>query len=213
VGFDCSVPFVNALNRRPQEPIDCLGISVLPAFDIYSKKESLDRKMVSSLGAGIRTILADFPTMRVNIFSFRGGNTDSDEGIVSELESLLPMHADRVSIIRYRGEITGFLDKIDECSVFVGMRYHSSLFAYLLAKPLVIVEYMGKCRGLARDIGEEDDYIVSLAEIVSDPKGNILVERLEKMIQLRKSGYRQSLREVLMARERKMFTELKDYLT
>jgi polysaccharide pyruvyl transferase WcaK-like protein len=60
----------------------------------------------------------------------------------------------------------------------VSMRYHSLLFAYILKKSIVAIEYQGKCRSLAQEIGLEEGALLSLNDISC----NTLLDAINKVL-------------------------------
>lgn len=212
LGFDCSLPFIESMTEYPHTMRNIIGLSILPAYGIYSKKPSLDTRVVISLSASVQKLMMEFPSLQLRLFSFHGGGKDSDEPIVRELNSHLGKYSDKIQIIYYNGDIIEFLSKIKECDIFIGMRYHSSLIAYILKKYLIIIDYMGKCRSLAKDIHQKNEYILSINEILLNPDGNLLYSRLQKMIINNDVGYLNSTTEDPSARQKTMFSIMADYL-
>ncbi len=54
---------------------------------------------------------------------------------------------------------------MEKCDYFIGMRYHSSLFAYLLKKPEIIIDYQEKCKSLANEILLPKNALIPLEDL------------------------------------------------
>jgi polysaccharide pyruvyl transferase WcaK-like protein len=212
LGFDCSIPLIETVKKDPPIPRKIIGLSVLPAYGIYAKKPASDTGIVLSLSASLQKMMTDSSTLHVRLFSFHGGKKDSDEPLVRELNALLENYSDRIQMIYYDGDMIDFLSKISECTIFIGMRYHSSLIAYLMGKPLIIIDYMGKCRSLAKDIGQKNEYILSLDEILLNTDGTILYARIQKLINDHATGQEKPATDEITIRQKTMFSVLKEYL-
>lgn len=213
LGFDCSVPLIQDFHEYRESKNNLIGLSILPAYEIYSGKPTLDIQVISSLCESFHKVFQEYPFLHITIFSFRGGSRHSDEAIVSELNNLLRMYSRRIMIVNYHGDIVEFISKMKECSMFIGMRYHSSLFAFLLAKPLIIIDYMGKCQSLAKDIRQDSDYVLSLNEILLNPNGNLLYSRLHNMIENKDLGYSKTTLDVAIEQQKVMFSKMDEYLS
>ena len=69
--------------------------------------------------------------------------------------------------------------KIKNCDAFLGMRYHSSLFAYLANKPFIMIDYSSKCKAFANDIKLPKNSIISINDILKGRLGTYIEELLK----------------------------------
>jgi polysaccharide pyruvyl transferase WcaK-like protein len=168
LGFDCCAVINNefsSLSCHNQSDNKIIGISLLPVYSIYTKEPEKDQLSELSFSRCFKSILTKDQCIRLRLFAFRSGNFHSDIEHLSKIKKRIDPNSQKIDIIVYDGDIYNFLNKLDECDFFIGMRYHASLFAYLMEKPQIICDYMGKCKSLATDIGVFPNAIVSLDEI------------------------------------------------
>ncbi len=169
LGFDIAsllletIPESDRININNNDQV--IGFSILPVYSIYSKTPDKDISLVNVFSKNIGQLLKQNKNYKIKLFAFRSGKRHSDVKIIEDISEKLEEYSKRVSLVIYNGEITDFLYEINECSAMVGMRYHSLLFAYILQKPIIAIEYQGKCRSLAQEIRLEDGALLSLNEI------------------------------------------------
>jgi len=168
-GFDVSAILVDNFNSvyNSDDKDKTLGVSLLPFYSIYSREGFKDDQVVNIFGKCINGILKRNSDIKFKLFAFRSGKHHSDEPIIMKLVSQLKEYSNRVTLVVYRGDLSHFLSEIRSCCAFIGMRYHSSLFAYLFNKPLIMIDYQEKCKGLAKDILISEDAILPLNTIDS----------------------------------------------
>lgn len=148
-----------------------LGVSILPFYDIYYKNKGLDSLFVNKIADGLNFWLENDELNRVHLFLIK--NDEKDILITSELYDKLRLK-NRVKIISYDRNPINTLVKISECTFFLGMRYHSCVFAYLSNIPLLVIRYAEKNQSLAEDICLSTDAIISLDEILNGELKNRL---------------------------------------
>lgn len=178
LGFDVTA----SLFAGPQSPIykkdKILGISILPYHTIYEYCPLKDDQIIANFESCIRQVFSFDKELKVAFFSFRSGKIDSDEEILLKISNNLDEYHDRINMITYSGDICQFLLEINTCDYFIGMRYHSSLFAYLSKKPLILIDYQQKCQNLAKEIVLPKKSIIEL----DDLKSNILYNKIEDIL-------------------------------
>ena len=179
LGFDCSSVLFNRNFELTSLIGKTIGISLLPAFSIYSKSPEKDYGQLLSLSKIICNLKIDYPDLHIVLFAFRTGNLHSDTQYLKDLINQNKSYSNIFEIIEYDGDILGFIAAINKCHSFIGMRYHSSLFAYLLSKPQIMIDYMGKCSSLAHDISLPDNAIIPLEDVASIKLG----ERIRNLIE------------------------------
>jgi polysaccharide pyruvyl transferase WcaK-like protein len=114
---------------------------------------------------------------KIYLFIFHGGTKDDDASITGLLKSKL-INPNRVEIIEYNSNPEKVLNKVNDCSAFIGMKYHSCVFAYMCEVPLLLIEYHPKCRYFADEIKLPNEAIVSLEEVLS----NSIEKRFENFL-------------------------------
>jgi len=142
-----------------------LGISLLPFFEIYKRQNKNDDLLIKEIGKSLNQWLIQNRKNYVYIFEFKGGSRSDDVAISKQLkEQLLD---GRVKYIEYNKDPSNTLASINLCDYFIGMRYHSCIFAYLTNKPMLIINYFHKCEALANDIGLNPVALLSPYDIIN----------------------------------------------
>ena len=155
-----------------------LGVSVTPVFELYHGDRDKDLLIVNEIGEQLSLWLSKTPDLKVFLFIFKDKPRNDDVHITRLLvEQLRPV--EQVTIIPYNLDSVSTLAKVSKCYAFIGMKYHSSLFAYLGNVPLLIIDYHPKCRALAEEIGLANRATISLHEILNGEFGERLRNLLE----------------------------------
>jgi len=169
-GFDCTAAMIKPKMKFnvgfQQNNRKIIGISILPAFTIYSNNAEKDMTIAKSLASCLNKILQNNNSLRIHLFAFRTGTKHSDIQLLNVLIGELKAPLDGIKLIQYDGNVEKFLNLMDECDYYIGMRYHASLFAYLLNKPQIILDYMDKCNSLGQDIVIEEAAIIPILNIL-----------------------------------------------
>ena len=143
-----------------------LGICILPFFEIYCDNKKKDLLFVSEIAKGLNKWLGEEEKRMVYLFVFKGETKEHDAAITKLLyERLHP--SDRVKLIPYNPDPIKTLSQVATCDVFIGMRFHSALFAYLCEIPLLMINYHPKCQALARYIGLSAHAIMPIEEVLT----------------------------------------------
>ena len=185
-GFDCTaslidVSSVNAVKKtssQQQSEQRIIGISLLPTHSIYSDDVEKDVEVIKSFTKCIELIMENDCSINIRLFAFRTGVRDSDISLLQCLFNNVIIRQDAIEIVNYSGNVEKFLDSIEECDFFIGMRYHASLFAYLYRKPQVILDYMGKCSSFGKDVAIDETAIIPIADILIPGFCNRIQSRL-----------------------------------
>ena len=153
--------------------IKILGISILPFFEIYHSDKEKDILFVHEIAKGLNQWLKRDRKSLIYLFVFKGKSIADDVLITEMLEKKLHP-VERVKLMRYNPDPVETMSKVDQCHAFIGMRYHSCLFAYLTNTPLLVINYFQKCQALAEDIGLSKHAVISLEEILNGEFGTYL---------------------------------------
>lgn len=169
-GFDCSALLVKPDPRASGSPTPLrgnnrIGISLLPVFGIYSNNDREDQRIIQSMVKCMERILHHDDQVIIRLLAFRTGQRHSDLPVLKKFMEQLNVAPESLEISEYNGNILDFMKRVGECDYCIGMRYHASVFAYLLEKPQVIMDYMGKCTSLGRDIGIHHDGSILINEL------------------------------------------------
>ncbi|UCG55264.1 MAG: polysaccharide pyruvyl transferase family protein [Dehalococcoidia bacterium] len=181
LAFDLSALIENHEDSKtnlPQGNKKILGISILPVFQVYNGSREKDSLLIGEFAKSINALLGEIPLLEVCLFVFKGKSRDDDVEITKMLlDQLQP--AKRVKLVQYDPDPRIMLAQVSSCTAFVGMRYHSCIFAYLLSIPMLIINYHPKCRDFAEDIGLPAHAVVSLGEVLDGQ----FQERLKNLIE------------------------------
>lgn len=182
LAFDTSA-LIEPLNENKGSAIKTgnkkiLGISVTPVFEIYYNSREKDLLLINKIAEQINDWLKRDLQLEVYLFTFKGQSKDDDVLVAKLLQGQLrPL--ERIKLVSYDSDPRSLLAQIALCDAFVGMRYHSCLFAYLNSIPLLIVDYHPKCRALAKEIGLAEHAVISLEEVLNGQFG----ERLKNLME------------------------------
>ena len=143
-----------------------LGVSILPFFEIYHGNKKKDRLFIHEIAKGLNQWLKRDPKSLIHLFVFKG-KSKADDVLITEMLRTQLESPERVKLIPYNPDPVETLSKVTQCEGFVGMRYHSCVFAYLTKTPLLIINYFQKCQALAEDVGLPKHAVISLEEILN----------------------------------------------
>ena len=143
-----------------------LGISILPFFEIYYGDKEKDILFVHEIAKGLNQWLKRDRQNLIYLFVFRGKSI-ADDVLITEMLQKQLNPAERVKLIPYNPDPVETMSEVDQCHAFIGMRYHSCVFAYLTNTPLLVINYFRKCQALAEDVGLSKHTIISLEEILN----------------------------------------------
>jgi polysaccharide pyruvyl transferase WcaK-like protein len=157
-----------------------LGVSILPFYQKYHNNKKKDLAIVNNIETALRIWLEEHPDNMVHLFSFQGKSENSinDVEITDCLYKKL-LSSNRVKMISYNPDPLETLLEIEKCDAFLGMRYHSLLFAYLVKKPFVMIDYSSKCKAFAEDINLPDSSIISINEVLNEKLGTYIEDLLK----------------------------------
>lgn len=163
LGFDLSALIESPPSNSNSEK-NVLGMSILPFFEIYHDQPEKDILMINEIEKSLKGWLRDEMNV-IYLFTFKGSSKEDDVKITNMLKDKFE-ETDRVKLIPYQEDPLETLALISKCDYFVGMRYHSCLFAYLTGIPFIIVNYFKKCESLAEDIGMNSNTLINPFEIL-----------------------------------------------
>jgi polysaccharide pyruvyl transferase WcaK-like protein len=162
--FDLAVLLnYNPLPKETKNNI--LGISLLPFYEIYHDKKELDQLVVKKIAASLNKWLKNSSKNKIRLFIFKGESRSDDLAITQFLKTKL-INPEKVEIVPYNSNPMKTLSMFNECDMFIGMRYHSCLFAYATKTPLLIISYFQKCTALAEEIGLSERAVLNINEVL-----------------------------------------------
>lgn len=162
------------LNRNPDYNKKIIGISVTPVFEFYYGSKDRDTLLIEEISKNIGIWLREERNLEVKLFIFHGKSLKEDDiSITKSLFNILKNQCPQsnITIVYYDPDPREILAQVARCNFFIGMRYHSCVFAYLCGLPLLIIDYQDKCRALAKEIGLPKNSVISLEEILTGKFG------------------------------------------
>jgi len=160
--FDLAVllNYQNSSNNKN----NILGLSVLPFYEIYHNRRDLDNLMIGEIANKIDNWLQRDSRNKLHLFVFKGKSRADDYEISHMLKNKIK-NVKQVKIIHYNPNPLKTISEVSKCTIFIGMRYHSCLFAYITKTPLLIIAYFQKCNSLAEEIKLPQKAIISIDNI------------------------------------------------
>lgn len=132
----------------PVQKQKVIGINLTPVHDIYYGDRLADCKLMSRIVSEVKSWLEVHPTWQVKFFSFNNHGKYSDEKINLDAACLFP----RATFQSYI-PAEQILNEIAKCSLFIGMRYHACVFAYMAGVPFVAYNTYPSVEQFARVVG------------------------------------------------------------
>lgn len=178
--FDLSVllsPF-DSINKFRSNKIEIVGMSILPFYEIYHNKKYLDYLIVDEIAISVNEWLKSNSKNKLHLFVFKGKSRSDDFNITNILKEKIE-NEEQVKIVPYENNPLKTLSQINNCDIFVGMRYHSCLFAYMTKTPLLVISYFQKCRALAEEIKLPNRAIIPINDILNGNFNKYFLDILE----------------------------------
>ena len=150
--FDLAALLFEGLEEKAGDRRRSIGISVM-SLEAIPSATSWRTSLMDHLRQGLETVLDAEPDVEVRIFTIRGGTREDDTAVSALLyRSLTEKYRDRVQLIPYQPDPRTTILGIQECAVFVGMRFHACLLAALSRCAVLFVPYHRKVQDLAQDL-------------------------------------------------------------
>ncbi len=166
--FDYKIPS-SAKERR------ILGISLTPFYMNFFSKKHLDLLISDKFSQALNSFLAKWTDTHIWFFSF---NTSQRAGDIRSIKHVLSRikdeYQDRLRIIEYDGHIEKFLTNLEKVDLFLTCKYHSIIFSFMLAKPMIIFLYHPKCFALYKELGLAVDAKLSIKQVLNNSLGDSL---------------------------------------
>ena len=150
--FDLAALLFEGLEQRVGGQRRSIGISVM-SLEAIPSAASWRSSLIDHLRLGLEMVLDAEPDVEVKIFTIRGGTREDDAAVSALLHrSLTEKYRDRVYLLPYQPDPRTTVLAIQECTVFVGMRFHACLLAALSRCAVLFVPYHRKVQDLAHDL-------------------------------------------------------------
>jgi polysaccharide pyruvyl transferase WcaK-like protein len=175
VAFDTSV----LLNGPERDSTDetVLGVSVTPAFAKLEGRPHRDNELVSAIATAIDDPAVRDHIDRVVVYAFHTGAYNDD---LSMSHALTEAIEGLPTVVKpYDDDPVEFVEATGAADYFLGMKYHSLVFAFLHGTPTVAVSYHPKCRWFHEYVGFEQVSVLDKETMVEDGVGDRLRSLVE----------------------------------
>ncbi|MFP4380012.1 MAG: polysaccharide pyruvyl transferase family protein [Candidatus Sumerlaeia bacterium] len=157
-----------------------LGMSLLPYYEMFQPDQDKDPLLRDRIVEAIDANLTRHPDLEVRLFVFKDRNRDHDVDFIEDVQAHVA-DRERVRIVPYNPNPVQRLVEMGQCHAFMGMRLHSSIFAFLCDLPMVILNYHRKCPILHEQIGLPGDAILGLDDI----EAGKMIEPMHRLVENR----------------------------
>lgn len=168
-----SLPF-NNISENDKKMV--LGVNLLPFFSVIKKDKKKELQLLQNISRSINIISKEQPNMEIRFFSFQEDEEINDYQLLNSLKKMVDV---QVEIIRYQPNPLLLMKELSECAWFIGMRLHSTIFAYANDIPQLILSYHPKCKGFADLVGYQSENVVD----VFNMEGEEFTNKLRNLIQ------------------------------
>jgi polysaccharide pyruvyl transferase WcaK-like protein len=173
LSFDSAVLLPPLNNNKPRfNKIEIIGLSLLPFYEIYQDKPEIDSILTNQIACTLNEWLKQNSNNKLHLFIFKGKSRSDDHKITHDLKEKIE-NIEQLEIIEYKPNPLVTLREINKCDMFIGMRYHSCLFAYIVRAPLLIISYFHKCDALADEIILPKRAVILIEEVLNGKFGEI----------------------------------------
>lgn len=175
--FELQCPIVNAGDLAGLMPMltvqeensteqseQIIGLALCPYESIVGGDVGIEDQRNRALVEAVIK-LANKIGARVYVFSLNNHRAFGDDALAQDICSQLSSAGIRYRMFRHMD--AGVLEtwqRISICSIFVSVRLHGAIAAYLNRIPFVLVEYHKKCSDFLEDIGQPENLRIKSAE-------------------------------------------------
>jgi polysaccharide pyruvyl transferase CsaB len=162
---DLAINLVESLNinkKKINNKKIILGINLMPFFSMVKNNREKEKKILETISSSINIIVKEHPDIEIRMFSFQEDEEVNDYYLLKIFQEMIERES---SIIRYQSNPLILMEEISKCNRFIGMRLHSSIFAYACDVPQLILSYHPKCKGFAKSVGYSNENVIDLFNI------------------------------------------------
>lgn len=173
LGFDPAVllndDIIQSNYPMPEHTKQIVGVSVTPFFSIYYNHPEHDMRMINEIAKTLSEYLKRSDKSEIRLYVFHGESKDDDVKLTRILKEKICAYSKiytRVKIINYDPDPRKLLSDMRSCNLFVGTKYHSLVFAYVIHLPLLVINYHEKCQAFAEEIKLVKNAVIQPNEIL-----------------------------------------------
>ncbi len=154
--FDSSIliPYV----AQPREKT--LGVNLTPVHRLYFDRPDLDRVVLQNMVQSLTSWKARHREWSIRFYSFNGDPEIGDDEMNAQAAAMVP----DAEFVPWQPDVVKTIEAVSSCGAFVGMRYHSCVFAFITGTPLQIIETYPSCKGLAGFVGLP---LITMKEVIA----------------------------------------------
>jgi hypothetical protein len=149
---------------RPKEKV--LGINLQSISSIYYDDYKTDEDLLQAVCQLVKAWWKLKPDWEVSFISFNGNDYYPDDAICFSAS----LRVSGSKFYRYNEDVTAVLSEMSRYKAFVGMRYHSLVFAYITNTPFIAIQTYPRCKFFNNAINNP----VKPIDMDSIIKGNLL---------------------------------------
>jgi len=131
-----------------EERTSTLGISLTPGFVRYYDDPLRDDRLVEQLASVLNANSEDDRWSGIRVFVMNTGTNGADARLSRRLVNELERPS--VEMVSYEHDPEAFIRAVGSVDSFLGMRFHSLVFAYLNKVPTAAISYHPKCEQFQR---------------------------------------------------------------
>ncbi|MCF8095115.1 MAG: polysaccharide pyruvyl transferase family protein [Desulfobacteraceae bacterium] len=159
--------FLKHRTVQAKKEVKRLGISILPYFAMHMRNPDKDVFLVKAFSSVIRTWMEIFPEGEVFVFPICSQQGPYSDTIISERLAHVFTADKRVGKVTLKGDPDALINLMHSLSHFIGMRYHSILFACLSSLPTINIAYHQKNWLLSKELIMQNRSLISVNEVLS----------------------------------------------
>ncbi|RAS84340.1 hypothetical protein A3863_24375 [Priestia endophytica] len=152
-----------------------IGVNLLPFFSAIKGDKEKELELIENISTSINIVSKEYPNVEIRFFSFQEDEEINDYHLLNLLEKMVDIE---IKMRRYQSNPLSLMEELSECDRFIGMRLHSTIFAYANDIPQLILSYHPKCKGFANLVGYQPENVVD----VFNMKGEEFTNKLRNLI-------------------------------
>jgi len=154
-----------------------LGVNLLPFFSAIKEDKEKELELLQNISTSINIISKEQSNIEIRLFSFQEDEEINDYHLLNSLKKMVDVE---IKMIRYQPNPLSLMKELSECDRFIGMRLHSTIFAYANDIPQLILSYHPKCKGFANLVGYHSENVVDVFNMEGEKFTNKLRDLIQK---------------------------------
>jgi len=147
------LPMVSKHRNPKKRKEKILGVTVCHYERYAGKDVTKEKKRETVLLESLKRLICQGFEVKIRFFVFNGHPHYGDNQITHAFVEKLKTYGAEAEVVQYYPDPLRVWEKVAECSAFVSVRLHGSIYAAAAGVPCISVEYHKKCGDFRRDIG------------------------------------------------------------